>query len=114
MEDRRRYPRKQCSRDQVVEVSDLISGRHLGRLVNVSLDGFLLVGASPIEPESVLQLALSTKTPDGITHINVGAVCMWNSEANYPGNYWSGFHLIDVPAESKEFFAGLLTAADES
>jgi hypothetical protein len=50
MEDRRHYPRNQCSQDQIVEVSDLSSGWHLGRLVNVSLDGFLLVGASPIEP----------------------------------------------------------------
>jgi hypothetical protein len=97
-----------------VEVSDLISGRHLGRLVNVSPDGFLLVGASPIEPESVLQLTLSAKTPDGTKHITVGAVCMWNSEANNPGTHWSGFHMIDAPAESKEFFAGLLAPADES
>jgi hypothetical protein len=114
MKDRRRYPRKQCSQDQVVEIGDLTSGRHLGRLVNVSLDGFLLVGASPIEPESVLQLVLSTKTPDGTKHINVGAVCIWNSEANDPGTYWSGFHMIDVPPESKEFFADLLAPADKS
>jgi hypothetical protein len=114
MEDRRRYPRKQCSHDQVVEVSELIGGRHLGRLVNVSLDGFLLVGASPIEPETVLQLVLSTGTPDGIQRIDVGAVCMWNSEASNPGNFWSGFHLIDVPAEYIEFFADLLEPAGES
>jgi hypothetical protein len=97
-----------------VAVSDLSSGRHLGRLVNVSLDGFLLVGASPIEPESVLQLTLSTHTPDGNRHITVGAVCMWSSEANNPGTYWSAFHMIDVPAESKELFAGLLAPAGES
>jgi hypothetical protein len=114
MEDRRHYPRNQCSQDQIVEVSDLSSGWHLGRLVNVSLDGFLLVGASPIEPESVLQLSLSTKSPDGTEHINVGAVCMWSSEANNAGTYWSAFHMIDVPAETEEFFAGLLAPANES
>jgi hypothetical protein len=108
MDERRRYPRKQFSPDQVIEVTDSLSGRHIGRLVNISLDGFLLVGTAPIEPETVLQLVLSTSANDEDRHISLGAVCMWNSEANNPGHYWSGFHMIDVPLETAEFFAGLL------
>lgn len=108
MDERRRHPRKQCSYDHVIEVTDLISDRALGRLVNISREGFLLVGTAPIEIDRVLQLALSTAAPDGDRKITVGAVCMWNSEASHPGYYWSGFHMIDVPEESADFFVELL------
>jgi PilZ domain len=108
--ERRRHPRSDCPHERVIEVADLISGRHLGRLVNVSVEGFLLVGPAPIEANAVLQLTLSTASSEGERRISVGAVCMWNSEAGHPGHYWSGFHMIDIPDGSAAFFASVLDA----
>jgi hypothetical protein len=114
MDDRRRYPRKPCANDQVIEVTDTLNGRHLGRLVNISVDGFLLVGEAPVEVDTVLQLALSSAAPGGDRQLSVGAICIWSSDASSPGHYWSGFHMIDVPEEAAEFFDDLLAPSDGS
>ena len=44
--------------NEILEVTDQITGTHLGRVVNISAEGLMLLSSSPIDTGSVYQLDL--------------------------------------------------------
>ena len=107
MEERRQHSR--FAAELQLEVFDLHSGQRLGRIVDLSMDGFMLLSELPLAADSVWECRLVLDQPlDGIHEIRVGADCLW-SRAGEPGHSgWCGFHIIDLADDQISALALLL------
>ena len=77
MDDRRQHSRHTTQLN--IEAFDLHSGRRLGRIVDLSEEGFMLISEVPPEADSVWECRLVLDQPlDGIHEVRVGADCLWS------------------------------------
>lgn len=93
--EQRRTPRKIAN--EVLEIYDQITGVKLGKVVNISAEGLMLLSDEPIECNSVFQL--DVQLPRLIkqhSRIAFGAEAVWSSPAAQPGSHWTGFRIIDA------------------
>jgi hypothetical protein len=98
MKDLRKTPRKIAN--EVLVIADQITGTQIGRVVNISAEGLMLLGEEPIITGSVYQLNLILKGADGEqTTVSFGAEAVWTMEATQPDSFWSGFRIIDISNE---------------
>jgi hypothetical protein len=86
-----------------VEVSEVIrvvnrqTGTDLGQLVNISEEGFMLLGSQPIAEDNILQLSLEFEAAAVNTSpILIGVECLWCHASNDQTQYWAGFYIIDI------------------
>lgn len=95
MNEYRRSPRKTPFGN--VAVSNTMTGEVIGRIGNLSSDGMLMVCDSEIAGDALFQLAFELDNAHGSAHsISVGVQEMWSEPANVPGQFWAGFHIIDI------------------
>ena len=66
----------------------------VGRIVDISANGFLLAGREVIKPGMIFQLELLINA-DPEFHINVGAECIW-ADLQTSGLTFGGFQIIDI------------------
>lgn len=98
MNDQRKTPR--TTTNEVLEIADQITGVQIGRVVNISAEGLMLLGQEPIITGSVYQLELHLRQASGEqTKISFGAEAVWTMEATQPDSFWTGFRIIDISNE---------------
>lgn len=98
MKEKRKSTRKIA--DQVLEVSDQITGTQIGRVVNISAEGLMLLSQEPIVTGSVYQLRMDLPGQNGEDkQVAFGAEAVWTSEATQPDSFWTGFRIIDISSE---------------
>jgi len=91
-----------------VDVTDAYSGNTLGQLVNLSIDGLMLVGPGFIRPGTLYQLRIPLDMQANAQVLLVGAECLWCQDANESGAYWSGFQIIDISPEPRQALASVV------
>lgn len=95
MEERRQQPRRRT--DLTVEIYDRNGDRYLGRLADLSSDGFMLCGAQVPRADSVLECRLVPRPPlHEVGEIRLGADCLWSRGGQDGQLGWAGFHIIDI------------------
>ena len=100
MKERRKHPRYDLK--TTVQAINVIDGRSLGVLTNISAGGFLLMCAGDFPQEGgVYQLRLLDSQKRSLD-ISVGAACIWRAKAHAEGNFWCGFKFIDVSPEARK------------
>lgn len=98
MDDRRQHSRQNT--ELQLEVFDLNSGLRLGRLVDLSIDGFMLFSDAPVEVDCVIACRLVPSPPlDGLEEVMLGADCLWSRPGEDGQHGWAGFHIIDLAEE---------------
>lgn len=98
MQEQRHCTRKVAN--DVLVVTDQITGNHIGRVVNISSEGLMLLSDEPMVTGSVYQLDMLLQTPqDNQEKISFAAEAVWCAEASQPESFWCGFHIIDISAE---------------
>jgi hypothetical protein len=98
MQEQRHSPRKVAN--EILIITDQITGSHIGRVVNISAEGLMLLSDEPMVTGSVYQLDLILPKPkDTQEKIAFAAEAVWCTEASQPDSFWSGFHIIDITAE---------------
>jgi len=98
MKEQRKSPRKIAN--QILEVSDQITGTQIGRVVNISAEGLMLLSQEPFLVGSVYQLDLVLPgTSDEESKVSFGAEAVWTLEAMQPESFWTGFRIIDISNE---------------
>ena len=101
--EQRRAERKQAN--HAVAVADLIHGRSLGRLGNLSASGLLLIG--PVAPRSGAVHQVRVELPDlaqgsdAVPAIELGIQEQWQDTTAAIGQVWSGFRIVSIsPADT--------------
>ena len=95
MDDRRQHSRHHT--ELQLEVFDYHNGECLGRVVDLSADGFMLFSETPVSADSVWDLRLRSAQPvAGISEVPLGADCLWSRPGADGQHCWSGFHIIDL------------------
>ncbi|MCG7976847.1 MAG: PilZ domain-containing protein [Candidatus Thiodiazotropha endolucinida] len=95
MQEQRHSPRKVAN--EVLIITDQITGSHIGRVVNISAEGLMLLSDEAMVTGSVYQLDLILPIPkNDQKKISFTAEAVWCTEASQPDSFWSGFHIIDI------------------
>lgn len=102
----RKHPRIEVPEDVVVK--DAHTGEILGQLVNLSVDGFMLMGPLCIAPGTVRQLCIPFAQETGTGTLTVGAESLWCQDANDTGSHWSGFQIIDISPEQQKLLYSMV------
>lgn len=78
--------------DAFLTVSDRNTGKALGHLVDLTVEGLKLRGDSPIEVDAIFQLRLDL--PSDMTRSNkimIDVKCVWSEKSENGEAYFSGF-----------------------
>jgi len=96
----------------VVNVVNQFDETVLGRLVNVTTEGLMLVSPTALATDTLYQTILALPEElDGVRQIELGMDCLWTSPTNPDADmYWSGCHIIDI---SEEMMVHLLVLIEE-
>ncbi|GAA4824476.1 hypothetical protein GCM10011365_04550 [Marinicella pacifica] len=76
------------------EVSNVMTEKNIGRVVDISQNGFLLSSRESVKPGMILQLSLRLKELAPKT-IELGAECIWSDHQD-SGLTFAGFQIIDI------------------
>ena len=96
MQEQRLKPRVVIREDVTIE--DVGAGLRLGKLVNLSDEGFLLLSQTNIQAQNVYQLMLSSEAER--PSFSLGAECVWVNNTGNAG-IWAGFRIIDISKEAE-------------
>jgi hypothetical protein len=96
MDDERRLHSRHHAELQL-EVFVLHSGQRLGRVVDLSADGFMLFSDTPLTADELVECRLvSEQVIEGVCEIILGADCLWSRPGADGQHCWAGFHIIDL------------------
>jgi len=88
---------------EVIRVIDTQTGKTIGQLVNISEEGFMLLGSQRISENSIFQLSLESESAaQGISPILIGAENLWCHSTSDKTQHWAGFYIIDISDEDQE------------
>jgi hypothetical protein len=91
---------KRVEVSEVIHVIDRQTGAKLGRLVNISEEGFMLLGSQPVAENNILQLSLEFDSGENqAAPILIGVECLWCHSSDDRKQYWAGFYIIDISDE---------------
>lgn len=88
------------------QVSNVMTERVIGRVVDISKNGFLLSSREDIKPGVILQLSvvLTELAPKAI---EIGAECIWSDHQD-SGLTFAGFQIIDINEADKEILSSVI------
>ena len=99
MAENRRNTRKRAH--HAIAVNDAIGGHQMGYVGNLSVDGMLLISSRQLPENALFQV--NFELPNGATAKNhtleIGLHEQWSEAANVPGQFWTGFRIIDIGPE---------------
>ena len=88
---------------EVIRVVDTQTGQAIGQLVNISEEGFMLLGTQPVTENSIFQLSLESETAaQDAGPILIGAESLWCHSSSDQTQFWAGFYIIDISDEDHE------------
>jgi hypothetical protein len=94
---------KRVEVSEVIHVTDRQIGEVLGQLVNISEEGFMLLGSKPVTEDNIFQLSLEFDAESGNSGpILIGAESLWCHASGDQTQHWSGFYIIDISDEDLE------------
>ena len=103
--------RKASRRDLIFysRVSDAITGRQVGNLLNITVGGAMVLCEKPIEPQTVMELHI--ELPDGIaekSELVITATSVWHQPDINPEFYDVGLRFQEVTPEDQEIIQVLV------
>ncbi len=109
MHERRRHPRQPTERQ--LELFERHTGRHLGRLADLSAEGFMLVSEAPLVADQVIECRLQSNEAQGdLGSIEFVADCLWSRPGADGLHCWAGFHIIDLADDQSAALQRLLAS----
>jgi hypothetical protein len=101
-----------------VSVTSLSSDESVGILVNLSMEGLMLVHNRPLPADCIhqLRLVIAEGVIDGgpSCEIQMGVDCLWTSPAEGMASmYWSGCQIIDVSDKDYDLIQKLIQAVGD-
>ncbi len=102
MNEQRNSQRKRA--DTTIQVSNAITGQWIGHIGNLSVEGMLLISDQQMADDALFQFIFQLPDAEtGRSHkLEVGVHEQWSEAATVPGQFWTGFRIIDIGAEDYE------------
>ena len=95
---------------ETIRLVDIINGGDFGELVNITLEGMMIITDHEVPTHSIYQLSLQLPDPiSGSNTLELGADCLWCRKAENFHRYWAGFHIIDISDQAISQLKTLLT-----
>lgn len=113
MSEHRHALRKRAS--QTIEVTDTITTRVIGHVGNLSADGMLLISQRALPANALFQFSFNLPSAKGFDaqRIEIGVHEQWGEAASVPGQFWTGFRIIDIgPDDQKRLTQWVNTSRD--
>ncbi len=83
-----------------VEVTDVMTGRRVGQLGDLSAGGLMLISPHAPPDEAIFQLRLSLPGPGNHERaIEVGVQALWHRRTAHAGKVWVGHRIIAIDAD---------------
>ena len=80
-----------------VDIYNVFDNSHIGLLVNIAVDGLMIIAEREIAVDSILQFEMKFPAELNMpSRIVIGVDCLWSEPAIETGKYWAGFHIIDI------------------
>lgn len=96
-------------------VTDAMTGRTIGRIGNLSVDGMMLISPQPIAEGSLYQLQfLLADAQRQPRRLEVGIQCLWSEAARTEHSHWAGCRIIDIAPSEQQVLAGWVERAAEA
>ncbi|GAB1264449.1 hypothetical protein NBRC116493_07220 [Aurantivibrio infirmus] len=96
-----------------VDVYDSVSQALLGRVVNVSSEGVMIMGNHPFSESKIYQLDLHLPTPiNEHNSISVGVDCLW-TRTEEENMFWAGCKIIDIADSARIDLENLIQILQE-
>jgi hypothetical protein len=103
----RRHERHELQ--QPLSVLNLHDEQSLGALVNITIEGLMLIANKPIECNRIYQIKLVLPNPIGDHDaIELGVDCLWSRGEEQYQRYWAGFQIIDASQSSIKIIESLI------
>ena len=96
--------RQRLSVNHDVFVRDRSDGTLLGKIANIHLEGFMLIGPGNLHEDALFPLLLEA---EGAT-IVANAECLWISETGSGDQIWAGFGFFELDPEEEKKLAELV------
>jgi len=101
MPDRRKHPRVPAPFE--INVFDKNTGEYIGRLINLSREGIMLIGGKPMEINCIYECRMTLPVSIyGKNEITFDAVCLWSDKIKDSARYQGGFSIKNAPIELRE------------
>lgn len=95
VQDERRKQRHELK--QAIPVIDQQTGKSIGTLVNITLEGVLLLCNQPLDINRIYQVKLELPTPiEGQDGIELAVDCLWTNQGESQDINWAGCQIIDA------------------
>ena len=108
----RRSVRKRIS--ESILVTDAMTGRTIGRIGNLSVDGMMLISTRAIAEGSLYQLQFLLSDGEGLQQrMEIGIQCLWSEAARTERTYWAGCRIIDIAPSEERILDGWVGRATE-
>lgn len=94
-----------------LEVYDLDNGQLLGRVVDLHIEGLMLLSEYPIELNKTW--ALQVNLPmilDGISEFTLHAESRWNRKSIGGQQFWTGLQFTFLPDESRNYIERMVAS----
>ncbi len=98
-----------------IKVYDTNHQQMLGQLVNLSLDGLMIAGVTPLQDDHVYQLELWLPSPLlGSDRLQLGVDCLWNRADAEESLCWAGCQIIDLSDLARQQILALIALLSDN
>ena len=98
MSEQRRLKRRQLV--YYLKVHDQLTGELVGRLVDITTEGMMLINSFPMETNRIYQVVLEMPPEmEDARPVNIDAISLWSKKDINPDFYVAGFRFVTVSPE---------------
>jgi hypothetical protein len=90
------------------QIFDIHHNTVAGQLVNLSIEGLMMMSPAPVKPGTLLQFRIPLHCNEKVVEVLVGVESLWCDDADESGMCWTGFHIIDISPEHQEIISTLV------
>lgn len=83
--------------NQTIDIMDVINGGKFGELINITVEGLMVMTEQDIPTQSIYQLSIKLPVElHGSASVELGADCLWCRKDENFHRFWAGFQIIDA------------------
>ncbi len=91
-----------------MNIADIDGTQVVGRVINLSADGFMLLSREPVRPQQISRLRMVLpEARDANGSIRFTARCIWCQKSSYSEDYGAGFRIEDITPDNRKILNAL-------